>query len=228
MDNTLVRAKGITKVYGKGERATVALDNTTFEVEAGSSIALVGPSGSGKTTLLHIIAGLDRPAGGVIEWPAFGSRAQLRPGLISLVFQGRSLLPALTVVENVALPLLLLGRHEAEATEAAWAILDHMLLTDTGMKLPEELSGGQSQRVGIARALVNNPALLLADEPTGQQDHENGQRLIDLLLSYVEDTGAALIAATHDMEAAERLSVIWSMDDGRLQTEGSYVQSNMD
>ena len=221
ISSLLARAKEIGKTYGVGRHATTAVEHATFEIQAGSSIALVGPSGSGKTTLLHLIAGLDIPSEGFIEWPALGAGDTLRPGKVAVAFQGPSLVPSLNVVENVALPVLLAGGSAGEAFEKARAILDRMSLLDTiESKLPEELSGGQDQRVGIARALVGSPALILTDEPTGQLDHENGLRLMDLLLSYIEETGATLIVATHDMTMAGRLATVWSMLDGHLRTEG--------
>lgn len=225
MSNVLVRAKEVRKIYGSGGRATAALDNATFEIEAGSSVALIGPSGSGKTTLLHLIAGLDLPTSGSIEWPALGAREQLRPGKVAMAFQGNSLLPPLNVVENVALPILLAGGQESDAIRAAWAVLERMSLSSIGLKLPEELSGGQSQRVGIARAIVNRPALILADEPTGQQDHDNGNQLMSFLLSYITENGTALVVATHDMVVAGSLTTLWSMESGCLKTEGSAVCS---
>ncbi|HEY3375372.1 MAG TPA: ABC transporter ATP-binding protein [Candidatus Aquicultor sp.] len=228
MKNLLVRANNVSKTYGEGERRVTAVDNVTFEVQDESHVALVGPSGSGKTTLLHLIAGLDIPSTGTIEWPALGTRKQLKPGSVTMAFQGPSLLPALTVVENVALPSLLAGVDEQQSFDKAWAMLERMSLTQIASKLPEELSGGQSQRVGIARALVTKPALLLTDEPTGQQDHENAQKLMNFLLSYAKEIGGCLILATHDMAVAGRFSTLWFMENGRLQTEEQHVQSRMD
>ncbi len=218
MDDILVRAVNAGKAYGTGEHAVAALRDATFNIEAGSRVALVGPSGSGKTTLLHLAAGLDRPTSGTLEWPALGKREHLRPRLVAMAFQGPSLITSLTVLENVALPLLIADDPESVALAAAWEMLERMSLADIGASLPEEISGGQSQRVGIARALVARPVLLLADEPTGQQDSEGSRFLMELFLDYVEEIGAALVVATHDTAVAGLLPARWWMEDGRLRT----------
>ena len=167
-------------------------------------------------TLLHLLAGLDAPTSGRIEWPALGPPDRLRPGPIGFAFQGPSLLSPLTVLENVALPLLLLDREEREANEASAGLLERLRLTDVADKLPEELSGGQLQRAGLARALVGGPALVLADEPTGQQDRETGRLVVDVLLDEAGRSGAAIVVATHDRTVAERLSKRWELVNGRL------------
>src|SRR5262249_25124405 len=154
--------------------------------------------GSGKSTLLHLIAGLDEPTEGTMTWPALGERASLRPGPVALVFQGPSLLPPLDVVENVALPLVLAGVDEAEAHERALAALDEVALRDEHAKLPEELSGGQMQRVAVARAIAQRPRLLLADEPTGQLDHQTATEVVEVLLETVSGGSCALVVSTHD------------------------------
>jgi putative ABC transport system ATP-binding protein/lipoprotein-releasing system ATP-binding protein len=212
----VARCDGAARTFGHGPRAVVALQPTTCEVFAGASIAVTGPSGSGKSTLLHLLAGLDAPTLGTVTWPEIGPRDALRPSRIGVVFQGPSLLPPLTVGENVALPLLLAGRTEAEATSGARAALERLDLADLASKLPEEISGGQAQRVAVARALTGHPVLLLADEPTGQLDHENATAVVDVLEEAARHSGAALIVATHDPEVAERLPERWLMRDGRL------------
>ncbi len=221
MSSIVVHAERLRKTYRTGNVETVVLDVAGVELAAGENVAIVGPSGSGKTTLLHLIAGLDIPSTGTIEWPALGPREVLRPGKVAVAFQGPSLVPSLNVLENVAMPALLAGMGGIQAFNKAREILERMALMDIAAKLPEELSGGQSQRVGIARALVNNPALLLADEPTGQQDHENGNLIMDNILSYAQETGASLVIATHDISMAHRLSAVWSMENGHLQTGGA-------
>jgi ABC-type lipoprotein export system ATPase subunit len=218
MSDVLVRASGLSRAFGNGHGAVVAIAEATFEVRAADQVALVGPSGSGKSSLLHIIAGIDRPTGGTIEWPALGAREDLRPGPVALAFQGPSLLPPLSVEENVALPLLLAGRPAAAASAAARAMIGKLGLSEISAKLPEEISGGQAQRAGVARALVGEPSLILADEPTGQLDRGSALALMDVLLEQVEGTGAALIVATHDAAMAGRLPVRWSMIDRRLET----------
>jgi ABC-type lipoprotein export system ATPase subunit len=218
MSDILVRASGLSRAFGNSRGAVLAIAEATFEIRAAEQVALVGPSGSGKSSLLHIIAGIDRPTGGTIEWPALGAREDLRPGPVALAFQGPSLLPPLTVEENVALPLLLAGRPAAAASAAARAMIGKLGLSEISAKLPEEISGGQAQRAGVARALVGEPSLILADEPTGQLDRGSALALMDVLLEQVERTGAALIVATHDAAMAGRLPLRWSMNDRRLET----------
>ncbi len=217
-ENVVVRARDAARTFGVGVRAVVALHSVNCEVRAGELIALMGPSGSGKTTLLHLLAGLDTPTVGTVEWPAIGTREQLRPGPIAIVFQAPSLLPPLDVVENVALPLLLQGIDRRSARQTAIDALEQLDLSALGAKLPEELSGGQAQRVAVARVLAGQPKLILADEPTGQLDHLSGVAVVDALMSAAQAIGAALILNTHDRAIAERLAIHWSMADGRLTT----------
>jgi ABC-type lipoprotein export system ATPase subunit len=218
MTDILVRATGLTRIFGNGPGAVTALAEATFEVRSGDKIGLVGPSGSGKTSLLHLIAALDVPSAGVIEWPALGRAEDLRPGPVAIAFQGPSLLPPLTVEENVALPLLLAGESQQSAIAAARAKIEALGLSEIAAKLPEEISGGQAQRAGLARALAGRPSLLLADEPTGQLDRQTAADLMDLLLKQVDTSGAALIVATHDMAVAEALPIRWTMNQRRLET----------
>ena len=218
MSDVLVRATGLSRQFGNAHGAVVAVANATFEIGQGDRIALVGPSGSGKTSLLHLIAALDQPSGGVIEWPALGRAADLRPGPVAVAFQGPSLLPPLTVAENVALPVLLAGGAPGAAAVAALVMLERLGLSDVASKLPEEISGGQAQRAGVARALMGEPRLILADEPTGQLNRVAAMQLIDVLLRQAEATGAALVVATHDAAVVERLPLRWTMTERILQT----------
>jgi putative ABC transport system ATP-binding protein/lipoprotein-releasing system ATP-binding protein len=210
MSEPLVRVAGAARTYGSGPTATVGLQPTDCEIPLGARIALVGPSGSGKSTLLHLMAGLDEPTVGSVTWPGLDGD---RP---AVVFQGPSLLPPLTVAENVALPLILAGATDHDARESALAALERLGLGELAEKLPEEISGGQSQRVAIARALAGQPRLLLADEPTGQLDHVTGAAVVDALLEAAERAGAALVVATHDPAVAERLAGRAEMASGRL------------
>ncbi|MEZ5099613.1 MAG: ABC transporter ATP-binding protein [Thermoleophilia bacterium] len=216
----------VSHTYGHGSAATVAVNDTSCEIHAGELIALTGPSGSGKTTLLYLLAGLDRPTGGSVRWPAIGGIDDLRPGPIAMVFQGPSLLSPLTVLENVALPLLLLGSREPDAQAAAAAALERLGIDELAGKLPEEISGGQAQRAAVARVLVSRPRLILADEPTGQLDHENGLLTVGVLVETARETGAALVVSTHDPEIAARLPEQWQMDDGRLSVRGETTCSS--
>ena len=218
MSDVLVRATGLSRQFGNAHGAVVAVANATFEIGQGDRIALVGPSGSGKTSLLHLIAALDQPSGGVIEWPALGRAADLRPGPVAVAFQGPSLLPPLTVAENVALPVLLAGGAPGAAAADALVMLERLGLSDVASKLPEEISGGQAQRAGVARALMGEPRLILADEPTGQLNRVAAMQLIDVLLRQAEATGAALVVATHDAAVVERLPLRWTMTERILQT----------
>jgi putative ABC transport system ATP-binding protein/lipoprotein-releasing system ATP-binding protein len=213
----LVIGEGLGRTYGSGSTATVALQPASFTIPAGSRVAIMGPSGSGKSTLVHLMAGLDRPTVGQISWPAIGPAEALRPGPVAVIFQGPSLLPPLTVAENVALPLLLAGYEEDEAAKLAAAALERLELQMLADKLPEEISGGQAQRVAVARALAGEPRLILADEPTGQLDHVVGAVVTDTLLSAAEHAGAGLVVATHDPAVSERLDDRWQMHDGVLR-----------
>jgi ABC-type lipoprotein export system ATPase subunit len=221
MDDVLVRAEDVVRVYGIGSRAIRAVSDATFTIEAGERIALVGPSGSGKSTLLLLIAGLDMPTSGTLTWPAFGDVRDLRPGPITFAFQGPSLLPPLNVAENVALPILLDGRSQSEAADAARVALDLFELGEIARKLPEEISGGQAQRAGLARAIAGEPLLILADEPTGQLDHETAGRAMVALLDAADASGAAVVVATHDPAVAKRMDVQWRIDAGELRAEVS-------
>ncbi len=213
----LVDLEGVGCTFGKGARAVVAVHCATARVRAGERIAVTGPSGSGKSTLLHLMAGLLAPTSGRLTWPALGRNPAQRPGLVGTVFQGPSLLPPLDVLENVALPLLLQGRDETSASRDAAAALASLDLTGLQHALPQELSGGQSQRVAVARVLASRPSLICADEPTGQLDRAAGDHVIDVLLATAAELGAAVVVATHDPRTAERMTAQWHVDDGRLQ-----------
>jgi putative ABC transport system ATP-binding protein/lipoprotein-releasing system ATP-binding protein len=221
----LVHCDGAARTYGSGATATVALQPTDLTIDEGARIALVGPSGSGKSTLLHLMAGLDEPTIGSVTWPALGSRSQLRPGPVAVIFQGPSLLAPLTVLENVALPLVLGGATDAAARSQASEALERLGLAALTDKLPEEISGGQAQRVAVARALAGSPRLILADEPTGQLDRESGAAVVKVLLAAAEHATAALVVATHDPTVAAALPLLWRMDSGRLLSGKEHAWS---
>jgi ABC-type lipoprotein export system ATPase subunit len=214
----LVRCDGVSRTFGTGPNAVRAVRDATLQVFPTEHIALVGSSGSGKSTLLHLIAGLDQPTAGTLVWPDLQG-APLRPGPVAVVFQAPSLLPPLDVLENVALPLLLLGVADDDAKTAALVALERLSLIDLVAKLPEELSGGQAQRVAVARALVAAPALILADEPTGQLDSGTAAAVVEALLETARMTGAALVIATHDPAVARHLDEEWTMADGHLSVD---------
>ncbi|MEA2185002.1 MAG: hypothetical protein QOK16_13 [Solirubrobacteraceae bacterium] len=221
----LVHCDGAARTYGSGATATVALQPTDLTIDERARIALVGPSGSGKSTLLHLMAGLDEPTIGSVTWPALGSRSQLRPGPVAVIFQGPSLLAPLTVLENVALPLVLGGATDAAARSQASEALERLGLAALTDKLPEEISGGQAQRVAVARALAGSPRLILADEPTGQLDRESGAAVVEVLLAAAEHATAALVVATHDPTVAAALPLLWRMDSGRLLSGKEHAWS---
>src|SRR5262245_61652328 len=217
MDEPLVRAVDLSREFGAGPSAVKAVVEATFSVRPSDRVALVGPSGSGKSTLLHLIAALDRPSSGTIEWPGLGSRETLRPGPIAVAFQGQSLLPPLTVLENVELPVLLADGSEPEARAQAERVIALFELEDVSRKLPEEISAGQAQRAAVARALSGAPRLVLADEPTGQQDRDGAHRVMRSILAETERSGAALVVATHDPAVAAMVPQRWQVDGGRLR-----------
>lgn len=223
MTEILAVCRHISREFSSGKGHIAVLRDVNCEIHRGARIALVGPSGSGKTTLLHILGGLDRPTSGEIEWPAFGSVEQLRPRRIAFVFQSGSLFPALTAAQNVELPGIL---AEADTPPG----FGHGLLVRFGLgeladKLPEELSGGQAQRVAMVRALALRPGLVLADEPTGQLDGITAQFFLDTVLEHLEGTGTALVVATHDEAVAARMATRWTMDHGRLIYSGMNMVS---
>lgn len=195
-----------------------ALHDVSCTIQAGDRIAISGRSGSGKSTLAHLLAGLDAPTSGVLSWPALGRREELRPGRIGVVFQSPSLLPELTVAENVALPLEIAGTEPSPARARALQALAALDLGDLAEQLPDELSGGQSQRVAVARVLATGPPLVIADEPTGQLDQTTAERMLDVLEDTCRALGAALVLTTHDERVTARYDRRWRIADGALVT----------
>ncbi|ORC22388.1 ABC transporter ATP-binding protein [Rhodococcus qingshengii] len=218
----VVECVGLGRTYGTGAAAVTAVAEVSFALPTSARVALVGPSGSGKTTLLHLIAGLDTPTTGTVRWPALRDIRRGRAAKVGVVFQGPSLLPALDVTENVALPLLFAGKSADQAMQHAGIAITLLQIGELADRLPDELSGGQAQRAAIARVLAARPKLILADEPTGQLDHDTAARTIAVLLDTADAIDAAVIIATHDPAVADRLTTRWTMCDGRLDT-GSAV-----
>ncbi len=215
-EGPLVVCEDVSRTYGHGTTALVAVHGAHCSVLAGEQIVLTGPSGSGKSTLLHVLAGLDCPTTGTVDWPGLGGPPPSLPaGTVGLVFQGPSLLPDLDVAQNVALPLVLAGHTDAESGGRALGLLAELGIEDLAAKLPEEISGGQSQRVAVARALIGGPRLILADEPTGQLDHASAQAVIAMLTARASLLGAALVVTTHDPVIAAGFPTCWQMVDGR-------------
>jgi putative ABC transport system ATP-binding protein len=215
-DVPLVQARAAGHTYGEGPSAVVAVHDVTCEIWQRDRIAVTGPSGSGKSTLLYLLAGLERPTAGIVEWPSLGTSPVGRPTEAGLVFQGPSLIPALDVAENVGLPLVIAGVSDTAARQAALKALDVVGIASLAQQLPDQLSGGQAQRAAIARVLATEPALILADEPTGQLDQETGRQVIDALLTTADHIGAALVVSTHDPAVAGRLGTQWHLVDGEL------------
>lgn len=215
MSDVLVSGVGVSRSFLLGSVAFEALKPASFTVSAGDRIAIIGPSGSGKSTLMQLIADLDKPTSGQVLWPALGVSGQLRPRHIGVVFQSPSLIPTLSAIENVELPMRLLGEDHASKALALKALAS-VGLADIADKLPDQLSGGQAQRVGLARAMALHPRLVLADEPTGQLDEATAQIALDALLASMSDANAALVITIHDPAVARRLTTIWKMDFGVL------------
>ncbi|MGF6601546.1 ABC-type lipoprotein export system ATPase subunit [Paraburkholderia sp. GAS448] len=225
MREVLIEAQSLNRTYRHGETQVVALATASFVLHRGDRIALAGRSGSGKTTLLHLMAALDTPTSGTIDWPALGARERLLPAKISFVFQTPSLLEPLTVSENVALPLLMAdaadpGDRASDVEGAVSAALARFGLEALAQKLPEELSGGQMQRVAMARAAAGRPLVILADEPTGQFDQATGQALLDALIAHLANTPTALVIATHDPAVSARMNTLWRLERGVLTEAG--------
>ncbi len=217
----ILEINNLTKTYGKGETEVKALDGVSFSVEQGEFIAIVGPSGSGKSTLLHILGGVDTASGGsVIVNGTDISRldetalAIFRRRQIGLIYQFYNLIPILTVEENLTLPLLLDGRKPDK--QQIDTLAQKLGLSKRLSHLPSELSGGQQQRVSIGRALMNNPALLLADEPTGNLDSENSKEIIELLRRFNKEYKQTVIIITHDERIALSADRVIAIEDGKI------------
>jgi len=217
----VVRASGLTKRYGKGGGAVDALRGATVDLERGRLTAVMGPSGSGKSTLMHILAGLDRPTSGSVEIDGVEitrlkerDLTRLRRDKVGFIFQSFNLLPMLSAAENLTLPLTIAGRQP----DRAWldTLVARVSLGDRLGHRPSELSGGQQQRVAVARALVSRPAVLFADEPTGNLDSRTGSEILELLSEAVEDYGQTLVMVTHDVRAATVADRIVYLADGRI------------
>ncbi len=217
----ILRAEHLTKIYGSGNNEVRALDDVSFSVEKGEFIAIVGPSGSGKSTLLHILGGVDRPTSGKLWVDGEDVYAQSEEKLaifrrrqVGLIYQFYNLIPVLNVVENMTLPVLLDGRELNE--ERLEELLTVLSLGDRRDNLPNQLSGGQQQRVSIGRALMNAPAVVLADEPTGNLDSKNSREIVELLKYSNKRYGQTLIVITHDESIALQSDRIITIEDGRI------------
>ena len=218
MPEPLAVARDVTRTYRIDDEEILAVRDVSCSIVPGARVALVGASGSGKSTLLQLLGGIETPSSGELAWPALGTRDVLRPRHIAFVFQNQNLLPPLTAAENVALPLVLQGASPADARALAAQTLERFELDELRDKLPEELSGGQAQRIAFARAVAARPALILADEPTGQLDTATADRFLTTALAILDAAGIALVVATHDERVAERMADSWHMEHGTLRT----------
>lgn len=223
-DRSLIELKGITKIYGQGQAAMPALRGVDISIHTGDFVAIMGPSGSGKSTCLNILAFLDTPTAGSYQFLGIeagrlsrNQRALLRRQYLGFVFQGFNLLTRTSALENTELPLIYRGTPAAERRELAREALAAVGLEGWGHHAPSELSGGQQQRVAIARAIVTRPALLLADEPTGNLDTARSREIMELLVSFNRNQGITIVIVTHQMEMAAYARRIVRFIDGRTE-----------
>lgn len=217
----ILRVESLSKIYGKDENKVKALDNVSFSINKGEFVAIIGPSGSGKSTLLHLLGGVDIPTSGRVfvgDTNMYGlNETQLaifRRRQIGLIYQFYNLIPVLNVEENITLPLLLDGRKKDD--KQFKEIIDHLDLSNRINHLPNQLSGGQQQRVSIGRALINNPSIILADEPTGNLDSKNSAEILELLKHANKRYNQTLIIITHDEKIALQADRIISIEDGKI------------
>ena len=224
MSKVILKADQLTRVYPSGSRMLTVLDHVSFEIEKGASCAIVGPSGSGKTTLLGLCAGLDRSSSGsvvlngiVLDNLNEDERAHVRNMNVGFIFQTFNLLPTLTALENVMIPLEL--RHDKKAREKALILLEKVGLADRHNHYPAQLSGGEQQRVSIARAFSNEPEILFADEPTGNLDQETGATIEKLIFDLNRELGTTLILVTHDLDLASKTERIIKMKGGKIMSD---------
>jgi putative ABC transport system ATP-binding protein len=233
MTTIIIETQQLTKIYGSGSTAVTALDHVSFSVESGQFVAVMGPSGCGKSTLLHLLGGLDRPSNGkvLIEGTSIADMSddrltKLRRRKIGFVFQFFNLIPVLTAAENAALPVSLDGIKPAEAKTKAAEWLDRFGLGDRLASRPDQLSGGEQQRVAIARALVSEPALILADEPTGNLDTRAGDEIAGLLREVSKQYERTVIMVTHDPRIAAYSDRIIFLKDGKVVDETLLAKKN--
>jgi putative ABC transport system ATP-binding protein len=225
-----VRVEGVSKKYQMAAEEVHALRESTWDVKKGEAVAIMGPSGCGKTTLLNLLGGVDRPTTGKIlidaqDLSAMNERALERHRLlrVGFVFQFFNLIPSITAIENLELPMVMAGVHEDECHERAKTLLGLVGLEAKGQKRPEELSGGEQQRVAVALALANDPALILADEPTGNLDSTNAGVIASLLKSLSLEYGKTVIMVSHDPKTVEVFPTVHSMRDGRFVDESAVA-----
>lgn len=227
MSDTLVEIKNLAKSYTRGDQDVPVLRDITLNIDRGDFISLMGPSGSGKSTLLNLIAGIDKPTGGILRIDgedisklSEGELADWRASNIGFIFQFYNLMPVLTAYENVELPLLLTNLSRSERRERIEMTLNMVGLSDRMNHYPNELSGGQQQRVAIARAIVTDPTILVCDEPTGDLDKQSASDVLNMLKELNNTLGKTIIMVTHDAHAAEAATRIVHLEKGELLGEG--------
>ena len=230
MSTSILQAENLTKIYRSAGRELMVLDNVSFSVGQGDSLAIIGPSGSGKTTLLGLCAGLDTATSGTLSLMGFklnvmdeDDRAYLRNQYVGFVFQNFQLLSTLTALENVMVPLELRGSRDASSK--AKELLARVGLGERSHHYPSQLSGGEQQRVAMARAFITDPKILFADEPTGNLDEENAQHITELLFGMNKEKQTTLVLVTHNLELAQRTRRILRMRGGKLEEEIHQLQS---
>jgi putative ABC transport system ATP-binding protein len=224
----MIRCIDVRKVYRQGKNEITALDGVSLDIARGEFAVIMGPSGSGKSTLLHLIGGLDRPTSGellvdqrLVAQMADDQVTLFRRTKIGFIFQFFNLLPTLTALENVTLPFVLDGRSNAEAEQRARVLLDKVELEHRKDHLPEEMSGGEIQRIAVARALAFDPPILLADEPTGNLDSKTGESILSLLRQINRDNGCTIVMVTHSQEAAGYGNRTIFFRDGKVEKENA-------
>jgi putative ABC transport system ATP-binding protein len=227
---TILNIQNVSKTYQSAGRTLTVLDNINFSIEEGSTMAIVGPSGSGKTTLLGLCAGLDRASTGTVELNNIrldnlseDQRAQVRNNYVGFIFQNFQLLPTLTALENVMVPMEL--RREKNIKGRAVDLLQKVGLGDRGHHYPAQLSGGEQQRVSLARAFSNKPQILFADEPTGNLDAETSEKIIELIFNLNREAGTTLVLVTHDLELANKTGRIVRIKGGRIVSDETTMNN---
>ena len=226
--NHILKIDQLTRRFKSGSKMLTVVDNVSFEIEQGISCAIVGPSGSGKTTILGLSAGLDQPTSGTIILNGIDlnpltedERAEVRNQHVGFVFQTFQLVPTLTAVENVMVPLELRGEATKEVRKRALELLEEVGLGDRSHHYPTQLSGGEQQRVAVARAFINNPKILFADEPTGNLDTETGEHIENLIFDLNTKEGTTLVLVTHDLELADKCDRIIKIKNGEIDSDVS-------
>ncbi|MEQ9090705.1 MAG: ABC transporter ATP-binding protein [Balneola sp.] len=224
--NHILKLESLTRQFKSGDKTLTVVDNVTFEIEEGISCAIVGPSGSGKTTLLGLSAGLDQPSSGDVTLNGINlkplnedQRAEVRNRHVGFVFQTFQLVPTLTAVENVMVPLELRGEATNTVRERAIELLKEVGLGERSHHYPTQLSGGEQQRVAVARAFINNPKILFADEPTGNLDSETGEHIENLIFDLNRKQGTTLVLVTHDLDLADKCDRVIKLKNGMVDSD---------